>query len=306
MVLRSKRKRSATVADVAEAPVEESGSAEKQAIEIADADPPRRNAVGLRELPGALPPSSRGAAPSRAGAKVHNVAKIVKSGEVPQGAAPAEAAEPETPDRRGIVHMASVPAFMHADKVRHLMEEYGEVGRVYLAPEEKTETARRKRAGGTKRTRFVEGWIEFLDRRIAKRVAMTLNGSTIGGRKCHNYYRDDMWNLKYLPKFKWHNLKDGVIYNRQVRKARLEQKLSQGKRENDMFLERVVQAKQSHAITERRRAKGQDKASARVGRDDGGERRPRFEHAAQRERRPAKETTSDGTVSDKLLNSLFG
>mmetsp|Transcript_29548 Transcript_29548/g.78995 ORF Transcript_29548/g.78995 Transcript_29548/m.78995 type:complete len:338 (+) Transcript_29548:66-1079(+) len=169
-------------------------------------------------------------------------------------AAPEEGAAPEE-DRRGVVHLASLPAHMRADKVRHLMEQFGEIGRVYLAPEDKADHQRRRRSGGNRKAKFSEGWVEFAERRLAKRVALTLNGTTIGGRKRHNYYRDDMWNIRYLPRFKWHQLKEGSIYNRQVRKARLQQRISQARRENDFYLERVEQAKLRQRVEERQARK---------------------------------------------------
>ena len=64
---------------------------------------------------------------------------------------------------------------------------------------------RRKKYGGSKKRMFTEGWVEFLDKRVAKAVAMALNNVLIGGRKS-NYYHDDLWNIKYLPKFRWSHL----------------------------------------------------------------------------------------------------
>jgi ESF2/ABP1 family protein len=45
------------------------------------------------------------------------------------------------------------------------------------------------------------GWIEFADKKIAKQVAESLNNTAIGGKK-GDFYHDDIWNLKYLKKFK--------------------------------------------------------------------------------------------------------
>merc|ERR1712151_992974 len=123
------------------------------------------------------------------------------------------------------------------------MERYGEIGRVFLQPEDKTVRNERKKRGGNKKLGYTEGWVEFKDRRIAKRVALILNGTPLGGKKRHNFFRDDMWNIRYLPKFKWQQLKETSIYNNQVRKARLQQKVSQAQRENTFFLEKVEQYK---------------------------------------------------------------
>ena len=64
---------------------------------------------------------------------------------------------------------------------------------------------RRQRFGGSKRKNFTEGWVEFDDKRIAKSVARSLNATQIGGQK-HSRYYDDLWNIKYLPKFRWTHL----------------------------------------------------------------------------------------------------
>lgn len=60
-------------------------------------------------------------------------------------------------------------------------------------------------------------------------VAESLNNTLIGGRK-RNYYHDDMWNLKYLSKFKWDHLTEKVAYERRVRSQKLRLETMQAKR----------------------------------------------------------------------------
>ena len=57
-------------------------------------------------------------------------------------------------------------------------------------------------SGGNGSKQFVEGWIEYADKAIAKQVAQSLNNTPIGGKK-RNFYHDDIWNLKYLKNFKY-------------------------------------------------------------------------------------------------------
>eukprot|EP00933_Yihiella_yeosuensis_P051597 TRINITY_DN49575_c0_g1_i1.p1 TRINITY_DN49575_c0_g1~~TRINITY_DN49575_c0_g1_i1.p1 ORF type:complete len:276 (-),score=83.30 TRINITY_DN49575_c0_g1_i1:116-943(-) len=213
--------------------------------------------------------------------------------------------QPEKEDRRGIIHLASLPLHMRAPKLRHLLEQFGEVQRIYLAPEDQHLTKTRKKLGRGSKVRFTEGWVEFADRKLARRVADSLHGTPVGGKKRHNVFRDDLWNMRYLPKFKWHQLKEGTIYNQQVRKARLEQKLSQATRENTFFLEKVEQAKAKERIAERRRKKGKadpDAAAAGIGGDD------RFGFKSSSGRRTASGSSNSGPaadISDKVLFSLF-
>ncbi len=68
---------------------------------------------------------------------------------------------------------------------------------------------RRIKFGGNKKRNFTEGWVEFLDKRVAKAVAMALNNVPMGGKKS-NYYRDDIWNIKYLANFRWTHLTEKI------------------------------------------------------------------------------------------------
>lgn len=63
------------------------------------------------------------------------------------------------------------------------MIRFGEIGKIYLVPEDAKVTARRKKYKGNKRINYTEGWVEFIDKNIAKSVADLLNGKIIGGKK---------------------------------------------------------------------------------------------------------------------------
>lgn len=45
---------------------------------------------------------------------------------------------------------------------------------------------------------FVEGWIEFMSKRVAKEVAAKVNLCQVGGKK-RSKSHDVIWNIKYLP-----------------------------------------------------------------------------------------------------------
>ena len=67
----------------------------------------------------------------------------------------------------------------------------------------------RKKYTSTKKPHFTEGWVEFADKRVARSVAEMLNARPIGGKK-GTRWRDDVWTMKYLPRFKWHMLTEQV------------------------------------------------------------------------------------------------
>jgi ESF2/ABP1 family protein len=104
--------------------------------------------------------------------------------------------------KSGVVFLSRVPPYMKPAKLRNLLEPYGTLNRIFLSPEDDKAHARRVKAGGNKRRLFTEGWVEFVDRKVAKAVCELLNGHTIGGKK-GGFYRDDIWSLLYLKNFKW-------------------------------------------------------------------------------------------------------
>jgi hypothetical protein len=67
----------------------------------------------------------------------------------------------------------------------------------------------RRKYTATKKVHFTEGWVEFKDKKIARSVAEMLNAQPIGGKK-GSRWRDDVWTMKYLPKFKWNMLTEQI------------------------------------------------------------------------------------------------
>lgn len=108
--------------------------------------------------------------------------------------------------RSGIVYMSRVPPHLKPLKLRQLLEGYATLGRIYMAPKERAPGAK---AGARQGKQFSEAWIEFEDKKLGRAVAEMLNGNAIGG-KARSRYHDDLWTLKYLPKFKWDHLTEEV------------------------------------------------------------------------------------------------
>lgn len=157
-------------------------------------------------------------------------------------------------DKSGIVYLSRVPPFMKPNKMRNIMSCYGEVGRIFLQPEDDLTRKRRKMTGGSGKKSFTEGWIEFKKKRVAKAVVQNLNSNILGGKK-GSYYHDDIWSMKYLPRFKWNNLTEKLAYDSQVRKKRLHAEISQANKEANFYIEQVDRNKQISAIKRKRENK---------------------------------------------------
>lgn len=164
-------------------------------------------------------------------------------------------------ESRGIVYISRIPPFMKPDKVRREMSQHGRVMRVYLTPEARSSHLKRKRYKGNSKTNYVDGWVEFADKKDAKVVALALNAQPVGGKK-RGYYHDDLWNLKYLPGFKWRHLTESVTQVRMERADKLQAELAQAKKERGWYLAKVEQAKGIAMKEDRLEEKGRLKETA--------------------------------------------
>ncbi|KAL0450725.1 UNVERIFIED_CONTAM: Pre-rRNA-processing protein ESF2 [Sesamum latifolium] len=162
--------------------------------------------------------------------------------------------EAEKADRRGVCYLSRVPPHMDPLKLRQILSQYGEIQRLYLTPEDPAAQVRRKKSGGFRGQEFSEGWVEFTDKKVAKRVARMLNGEQIGGSKRSSFYYD-LWNIKYLSKFKWDDLTEEIAYKNAIREQKLALELSAAKRERDFYLSKVDQSKALSKIEERLKKK---------------------------------------------------
>ncbi|KAH7831926.1 putative pre-rRNA-processing protein ESF2 [Monocercomonoides exilis] len=151
-------------------------------------------------------------------------------------------------EKHGIIYISRVPMFMKVEKLRYLMSEHGEVGRIYLNPETVESRKKRIKSGGNRKTKYIDGWVEFMDKRIAKLVALSLNNTPIGGKK--RFYAQDLWNIKYLPKFKWHHLTERIAVNRAEREALLRDRSTDIKKSVAYAQERIEKAKQQRSRKE--------------------------------------------------------
>ncbi|XP_062975572.1 activator of basal transcription 1 [Elgaria multicarinata webbii] len=156
----------------------------------------------------------------------------------------------------GIIYLGHIPPRFRPPHVRNILSLHGEVGRIFLQPEERFIRKKKKKAGSNAKN-FTEGWVEFRDKRVAKLVAASLHNTPMGvRRKSHFHY--DLWNMKYLHRFKWTHLSERLAYERQVRQQRMRAEVSQAKRETNFYLQNVEKSKR---FSEKGRQKEQEEKS---------------------------------------------
>lgn len=154
---------------------------------------------------------------------------------------------------RGVIYLSRVPPYMSYKKVRKLFSELGEIDNMYLTPEPRVNRKKRIRAGGNKRKCYVEGWIEFLSKKTAKHVARTFNTAITGGKKRHNFYREDVWSIKYLSKFTWEHLQGKIEFDSHVAEQQIRNEITIERKAGRFFAAQVEKSREIEGIKKKRK-----------------------------------------------------
>ncbi|KAI9726733.1 MAG: RNA-binding ATPase activator esf2 [Chrysothrix sp. TS-e1954] len=168
--------------------------------------------------------------------------------------------------KTGVMYISRIPPFMKPTTLRHFLAPHAPqgLGRLFLTPEDPVSHRQRTRSGGNKKRSFTDGWVEFLSKKEARHCVENLNTQIIGGKK-GGWYHDDVWNLRYLKGFKWHNLTETIANENAERASRMRAEIAQTNRENKRFLANVDRAKRLQGMEEKRRLKEQRKKEASGG-----------------------------------------
>ncbi|KAI0182416.1 Pre-rRNA-processing protein ESF2 [Xylaria flabelliformis] len=164
----------------------------------------------------------------------------------------------EAVKRSGVVYISRIPPFMKPGTVRSIFERFGKINRVYLSPEDPQVRARRIQQGQNRKKNFNEGWLEFIQKGDAKTAVEMLNGTTlaeVGMAKKGSYYRDDIWSLRYLKGFKWHNLTEQIAAETAERQSRMRAEISKAAKENKEFVRNIQKSKELEGIQSKAAAK---------------------------------------------------
>jgi ESF2/ABP1 family protein len=155
----------------------------------------------------------------------------------------------------GVVYLSTIPPYMGKKKLQRLFSEVAEVDRIHLTPEPRQNRRLRREHGGNTRRSYIEGWVEFKDKKDAKRVALMYCGAEIGGKKRHNFYRDDRWNIRYLPKFTWEHLQQKIESDKRQAGQHIVEEVALVRKANRFWSDQVNKARGLDAIQTRKKKK---------------------------------------------------
>ncbi|KAH0476953.1 MAG: hypothetical protein KVP17_002780 [Porospora cf. gigantea B] len=171
----------------------------------------------------------------------------------------ATAEEPQAPVvPKGVIYLSKIPKSFTRSKVIDYFGKFGEVTNCWLNPEEEYITNRRRKTGkvGGIQRRYVDGWVEFEDKRHAKRTAKQLDGQEVGGvsnlKKNPDYF--DTWHVRYLPKFQWYHLETQEFYKKDQVSNLLAVKMRQLSKQNFEYRQRLIRRAEHRSSGRRRHA----------------------------------------------------
>ncbi|MCJ1454818.1 RNA-binding ATPase activator esf2 [Mycoblastus sanguinarius] len=171
----------------------------------------------------------------------------------------------------GVVYLSRIPPFMRPTTVRTHLSTHGPITKMFLTPEPPSHYTARRRAGGNRKHSFIDGWVEFARKKDAKVCVDAINGQLVGGKK-GGWYRDDVWNARYLRGFGWGDLMAGVRQEEREREERVRVRLGREGRERGEFLRNLERSKVEETRREKKLKKrqkvekeGNGEAQARAG-----------------------------------------
>lgn len=153
--------------------------------------------------------------------------------------------------KTGMIYLSHIPSGMEVTTLRSLLNRVGPTGQIWLRPIERAGkrasavamgTSRPSEQGSKRRQRstsFRDGWVEFDNRRHAKAAIALLNGRSILGGKRRGKFSNDIWAMRYLPKYSWDDLGREVFGNPRERVLKVREEVASARRERAWVEQRV-------------------------------------------------------------------
>lgn len=118
---------------------------------------------------------------------------------------------------------------------------------MYLLFSERKEATKKKKEKRKVARKFVEGWVEFERKHIAKKVARLLTNTRVSDRKKSKQY-DHIWNIKYLKNFKWTHLHERLAYEKAARRQKLRTEIELAKKKTMSFSANLDKKKKNKEV----------------------------------------------------------
>lgn len=158
-----------------------------------------------------------------------------------------------TQPQSGVIYLSRIPPGVEPNTLRSLLSGVGRTSRIWLRPIAAVmshggalkkgqvdsggrDNASQDHAGD----KYADGWIEFPRRRDAKRAVALLNGNPMAGAKKKGRFANDLWAMRFLPKFTWDDLSREVFGSQRERVLEVREQVADARRERAWVESRVA------------------------------------------------------------------
>ena len=84
-------------------------------------------------------------------------------------------------------------------------------------------------------------------------VALMFNGAPTGGKKRKNFYREDIWNIRYLSKFTWEHLLQKIEADKQLADQQVRSEATLARKANRFYAAQVQKAREIEGIKKKKK-----------------------------------------------------
>ncbi|XP_029640926.1 activator of basal transcription 1 [Octopus sinensis] len=147
----------------------------------------------------------------------------------------------------GVIYLSRIPRFMNVKVLKEQLSRCGKIGRVFLQADGESRVCKKARI-------YKEGWVEFKEKKHAKRAAKLLNGQEVQS-KHRSPWAGEVWNIKYLSRFRWRHLGESLEFEKAAHKMRLQAEYSKVKRTASFRLESIQKAETLKKVKDKRKKK---------------------------------------------------
>ncbi|PAV62615.1 hypothetical protein WR25_10412 [Diploscapter pachys] len=195
-----------------------------------------------------------------------------------------EIENPEEKQRKsGVIYFSMIPPKFNVARLHKYFEELapGQIGRIHLV---------RNKFSRSIESRYKEGWMEVKKKKLAKAIAAQVDNTPIGG-KSRDYVSYLLWNIRYLPSFKWVHLVEQLEYEKLVEDKRMQVEIVQARKVAAHFEEQIQKGKYLKKLEEKVREKGGEWTESAP-------RQPR-------QKKTVKRKKEDEMVDDDVMKMIF-
>jgi len=153
---------------------------------------------------------------------------------------------------KGIIYFPSVPPLVGQNTLWRIFGQFGKISHCYFIRREKRKVQSDRKTKGSSLELLKEGWIEYEDKKIAKKVVLSFQGQELGPIRKGYIYSSLLWDIRYLSKVTWSMIETAMGEKWRTQKKKQMETLETAKQQKKYVSEVWQSSKEVRAIVKRK------------------------------------------------------